>query len=105
MHHCCAFTTIIGSESPNSGCMMDRSGLLNEIVGKLGELLPSGASELKADFEKNARSVVQSALEKMDLVTREEFDLQVALLQRTREKVDKLEKMLEAQAQDSQSKE
>ncbi len=78
---------------------MDRSGLLNEVVGKLGEVLPSGAAELKADFEKNARSVVQSALEKMDLVTREEFDLQVALLERTREKVDMLEKLLESQTQ------
>lgn len=82
---------------------MDRAGLLNEIVGKLGEVLPSGASELKADFEKNARSVVQSAIEKMDLVTREEFDLQVALLQRTREKVDRLEKILEEQAGSSAS--
>ena len=70
--------------------------MLNEIVGKLGEVLPSSAAELKADFEKNARSGVQSALEKMDLVTREEFDLQVAMLQRTREKVDRLEKLLDA---------
>ncbi|MEM7258566.1 MAG: accessory factor UbiK family protein [Pseudomonadota bacterium] len=82
---------------------MDRTGLLNEIVGKLGEVLPSGASELKQDFEKNARSVVQSAIEKMDLVTREEFDLQVALLQRTREKVDRLEKLLESQNATSDS--
>lgn len=82
---------------------MDRSGLLNEIVGKLGEVLPSGASDLKADFEKNAKSVVQAALEKMDLVTREEFDLQVALLQRTREKVDQLEKLLESKSNDKNS--
>ena len=77
--------------------LVDRSGLLNELVGKLGQALPSGATELKADFEKNARSVVQTALEKMDLVTREEFDLQVALLQRTREKVDRLEQLIEQQ--------
>ncbi len=76
---------------------MNNKGLLNEIVGKLGEALPTGAAEIKADFEKNARSVVQTALEKMDLVTREEFDLQVALLKRTREKVDRLEQLLEAQ--------
>jgi BMFP domain-containing protein YqiC len=76
---------------------VNNKGLLNEIVGKLGEALPTGAAEIKADFEKNARSVVQTALEKMDLVTREEFDLQVALLKRTREKVDRLEQLLEAQ--------
>lgn len=80
---------------------MNKTGLLNEMVGKLGEVLPSGATELKADFEKNARAVVQSALEKMDLVTREEFDLQVALLQRTREKVDRLEKLLESRQGES----
>ena len=77
--------------------LVDRSGLLNELVGKLGQALPAGATELKADFEKNARGVVQSALEKMDLVTREEFDLQVALLQRTREKLDRLEQLVEQQ--------
>lgn len=77
---------------------MDKGGLLNELVGKLGQALPPGAVELKADFEKNARGAVQSVLEKMDLVTREEFDLQVALLQRTREKLDRLEKLIEEQA-------
>ena len=77
--------------------LVDRSGLLNELVGKLGQALPSGATELKADFEKNARNVIQTALEKMDLVTREEFDLQVALLQRTREKLDRLEQVIEQQ--------
>ena len=84
--------------------LVDRSGLLNELVGRLGQVLPSGATELKADFEKNARTVVQGALEKMELVTREEFDLQSALLQRTREKVDRLEALvaqLESQQSDS----
>lgn len=82
---------------------MDKGGLLNELVGKLGQALPPGAAELKADFEKNARGAVQSALEKMDLVTREEFDLQVALLQRTREKLDRLEKLIEEQAGEGKS--
>jgi BMFP domain-containing protein YqiC len=82
--------------------LVDRSGLLNELVGRLGQALPSGATELKADFEKNARTVVQGALEKMELVTREEFDLQSALLQRTREKVDRLEELV-AQLESQQS--
>lgn len=75
---------------------MKKSGVLDDLVDRLGSVLPSGASELKADFEKNARSTVQAALTRMDLVTREEFDVQVALLQRTREKLDRLEKMVEA---------
>lgn len=82
---------------------MKKSGVLDELADKLGSVLPSGASELKADFEKNARSTVQAALARMDLVTREEFDVQVALLQRTREKLDRLEKMVEAMESGSRS--
>ncbi len=75
---------------------MKKSGiLLDELAEKLGQALPPGAASLKADFEKNARASVQSALGKMDLVTREEFDIQVALLERTREKLDRLEKLFE----------
>jgi len=64
---------------------------LDDIAASLGKLLPPGMAELKADFERNARAAVQGALEKMDLVTREEFDVQVALLARTRSKLDALE--------------
>jgi len=74
---------------------MKNSGVLDELVGKLGQVLPAGAVELKEDFEKNARAAVQSALSRMDLVTREEFEIQAALLQRTREKLDQIEKLLQ----------
>ena len=78
---------------------MKKSGmLLDELVEKLGKALPPGAADLKADFDKNARATMQSALSKMDLVTREEFDIQVALLERTREKLDRLEKLLDESA-------
>ena len=77
---------------------MRKTGVLDELVDKLGQVLPPGASELKADFDKNAKAAIQSALGKMDLVTREEFDLQVALLARTREKLDRLEQLLENQS-------
>lgn len=76
---------------------MKKPNVLDELVGKLGQVLPPGAADLKADFEKNARGAVQAALGKMDLVTREEFDIQATLLQRTREKLDRLEKMLQEQ--------
>ena len=82
---------------------MKKTGVLDDLVDRLGSVLPSGASELKADFEKNARSTVQAALTRMDLVTREEFDIQVALLQRTREKLDRLEKLVDSMADDSRS--
>ena len=77
---------------------MKRPGVLEELVEKLGNSLPPGAAGLKADFDKNAKATLQSALAKMDLVTREEFDLQVALLEKTREKLDRIEKLLDDQA-------
>lgn len=82
---------------------MNKSSVLDELVGKLGQVLPAGAMELKEDFEKNARAAVQSTLAKMDLVTREEFDIQAALLQRTREKLDRLEKLLDEQQANTDS--
>ncbi len=82
---------------------MNKSSVLDELVGKLGQVLPAGAIELKEDFEKNARAAVQSTLAKMDLVTREEFDIQAALLQRTREKLDRLEKLLDEQQANTDS--
>ena len=53
---------------------MRKTGVLDELVDKLGQVLPPGAADLKADFDKNARATLQTALSKMDLVTREEFD-------------------------------
>jgi BMFP domain-containing protein YqiC len=49
---------------------------------------------MREDLEQNFRSVLRGGLEKLDLVTREEFDVQVAVLARTREKLEKLEALL-----------
>jgi BMFP domain-containing protein YqiC len=46
------------------------------------------------DLERNFKSLLQTGLERMDLVTREEFDVQVAVLARTREKLEALEARL-----------
>ena len=63
----------------------------DEISERLGRLLPEGAQEMRADFERNAKTVVQQALSRMDLVTREEFDVQADVLARTRSYVEALE--------------
>jgi len=63
---------------------------LDELAERLGRLLPEGAHEMRADFEKNARATLQGALARMDLVTREEFDVQSDVLARTREQVQAL---------------
>ena len=66
----------------------------DEIAKKLSDVLPPGLHDLQADMEKNFKSVLQSALDKLDLVTREEFDVQSQVLGRTRQKLEALEKQV-----------
>jgi len=68
--------------------------VFDEIAESLGKLLPPGVAEMKTDFERNAKSAVQSALGNLDLVSREEFDVQAEVLRRTRERLDALEAKL-----------
>ncbi|MCI0506822.1 MAG: accessory factor UbiK family protein [Gammaproteobacteria bacterium] len=67
---------------------------LDELTDRLVGLLPKGVVEMQKDVEKNVRAMLQSTFAKMDLVTREEFDVQSAVLARTREKLEKLEKQV-----------
>jgi BMFP domain-containing protein YqiC len=68
----------------------------DDLARRLSEALPTGAREIQQDVEKNLRTVLQASLSKLDLVTREEFDVQARVLARTREKLDKLEKTITA---------
>lgn len=61
---------------------------------RIGALLPADFGALRAEFKTNVKALLESSLTRMDVVTREEFDAQSALLRRTREKLDKLEKQL-----------
>ena len=65
---------------------------LDDFARRLGEMLPPGLDRLRDDVQRNARSAMESALARMDLVTREEFDIQSAVLARTREKLEMLER-------------
>ena len=69
--------------------------LLSDLAGKITALMPENVQHIQDDIESNVHTLLQSTLSKMNLVTREEFDVQAALLQRTREKLEKLEKLLE----------
>lgn len=64
--------------------------LLDDLAKKLAETVPAGLRDLKAEAERNFRSVLQAALGKLDLVTREEFDVQQTVLARTRERLEEL---------------
>lgn len=62
-----------------------------EMSERLSRLLPESAHELRADFERNAKTVMQQTLSRMELVTREEFDVQAEVLAHTREQLESME--------------
>jgi BMFP domain-containing protein YqiC len=67
---------------------------VDNIASKLADAVPEGLRAVRDDLEKNFRSVLRSSLNKLDLVTREEFEVQRAVLARTREKLAALEAKL-----------
>ncbi len=67
---------------------------IDKLAKMLAETLPQGLRSVRDDLEKNFRSVLQSGLGRLDLVTREEFEVQEAVLARTREKLEMLEARL-----------
>lgn len=73
---------------------MQNFGNLDDLTKKLSSLLPEPVRHMQEDMEKNMRGLLESGLQKMNLVTREEFDIQTAVLLRTREKLEALEKRL-----------
>jgi ubiquinone biosynthesis accessory factor UbiK len=68
-----------------------KPNFLKHLAEQLSEHLPSHLGTLKQDFEKNCQRVLHHAFNKLDLVTREEFDLQTKVLHRTRKKLDEME--------------
>ncbi len=67
---------------------------IEEMANKFSQSIPSGAKAFQKDIEDSFKQVLQSLIAKMDLVTREEFDVQKKVLARTREKIEGLEKLL-----------
>ena len=80
--------------------MIDLSHL-DDLARRLSALVPPGLREGREELQQNFKSVLQSGLSRLDLVTREEFEVQRAVLLRTREKLEELQRTvaeLEAQA-------
>ena len=73
--------------------MIDDS--IENLARKLAESVPEGLRSMREDLEANFRGVLRSGLGKLDLVTREEFEVQEAVLARTREKLERLEAKLD----------
>lgn len=64
---------------------------LEDLSQKLGAMLPPSLGEAREDLTRNFRSALQAGLTRLDLVTREEFEVQRLVLRRTREKLEALE--------------
>ncbi|SJM96576.1 ubiquinone biosynthesis accessory factor UbiK [Crenothrix polyspora] len=76
---------------------------IDDIASRLINSIPPGLNNFKEDMDKNFHAILQSTLGRLDLVTREEFDVQKAMLVKTRVKLDALEKRvlaIEAQVLD-----
>jgi ubiquinone biosynthesis accessory factor UbiK len=74
--------------------------LFDDINAKISQVLADSPAK---DIEKNIRALMNAAFTKMDLVTREEFDVQVDLLARTRAKLDELERRVAGLEQQNRS--
>ena len=72
--------------------MIDKS--IEDLARSLAESLPESLRAVREDLESNFRSVLKAGLSRLELVTREEFEVQESILARTREKLEALEKRL-----------
>ncbi len=67
---------------------------INRLSEKINELIPPGLQQVKADFDTRLKSLLQQQLANYEMVSREEFEIQERVLQRTREKLEIIEARL-----------
>lgn len=75
--------------------------LFDDLSRRMAENMPRGLQSLQEDLQRNLRVGLETALSKMNLVTREEFEVQQAVLMRTREKLKALEERVAALEQET----
>jgi BMFP domain-containing protein YqiC len=68
---------------------------IDDLTRQLRDVLPEGLATAREDLDDILRASISAALSRMDLVSREEFDVQAAVLARTREKLEALTKRLQ----------
>ncbi|KTC86374.1 ubiquinone biosynthesis accessory factor UbiK [Legionella brunensis] len=68
---------------------------LDDLAKKLFATLPTSLQNFEKDIQQKFKEVLQTAFSRLDLVTREEFDVQTKVLARTREKLDDLQTQIE----------
>lgn len=65
--------------------------IFDDLSRRVAEGMPKGLGTLQQDFERNVRAALEAGLRQLNLVSRDEFDIQRAMLERTREKLTALE--------------
>ncbi|MEZ5470366.1 MAG: accessory factor UbiK family protein [Marinicella sp.] len=78
----------------NHCTIMIKAEVVEDIVNKVEQYIPEDLKTMRQDFKKNMKSILTASLQKADLVTREEFEVQKAVLAKTRAKLETLEKQL-----------
>ena len=68
---------------------------IDKLIQSVVENLPKKVGPFNEELQDYLQQALSSALKKMDIVTRHEFDIQMAMLQKTRSKVDELEKLIQ----------
>jgi len=77
---------------------------IDELAKRLADLVPPGAREAHDELRANFRDALRAGLRRMDLVTREEFDVQAQVLAKTRARLEALEaRVAELEAQQKQT--
>lgn len=76
---------------------------IEQIAQQIHNSLPQGLKDFGEDAESKIKQILQAQLAKLDVITREEFDIQIQVLLRTRQKLDALEKRLDALENSSQN--
>ena len=76
---------------------------INHAISDFAKLIPEDMQQIKQDLETNLKANLNAHFSKLDLVTREEFDIQTRLLQRTRAKLDELQLKLDELEQQSEN--
>ena len=76
------------------GNAMFNTKFIDDLARQINESIPAGVKGMQEDVQKNIHTLLQGALAKLDLVTREEFDAQSQVLARTREKLQQLEQLV-----------
>ncbi len=77
------------------GVVVDKQ-FIDDLANRLANAVPPGMRSLQDDLKRNFSGLLQSGFAKLDLVTREEFDVQARVLERTRQKLTALEQELQS---------